>query len=121
MRRKIRNLKPREKRKIRVKAKIVGKNDRFRLSVFRSNRYIFGQIIDDAGKKTIVAGSDKELNLPKEQKLTKVEKAKLVGQLIAAKAKKEKIGKIVFDRGGNKFHGRVKALAQGAREGGLQF
>lgn len=121
MRRKTRHLKPRVKRSIRTKAKVVGKNDRPRLSVFRSNRYIYCQIVDDSKKKTIVSACDKELNLPKEKKLTKSEKAKMVGKLIATKAKKEKIEKIVFDRDGYRYNGRVKALADGAREGGLQF
>ena len=94
MRRKIRHLKPRIRRSIRIKAKIVGKTDRLRLSIFRSNRYIYCQIVDDSKKKTVISAGEKELNLPKEKKLTKSEKAKMVGQLIAAKAKKEKIEKI---------------------------
>lgn len=114
-------MKPRTRRSIRIKAKIVGKTDRLRLSVFRSNRYIYGQIIDDSKKKTVVAAGEKELALPKEKRPTKLERARLIGQLIASKAKKEKIEKIVFDRSGYRFHGRVKALADGAREGGLQF
>lgn len=111
----------RSKACIRTRAKIIRKNHRFRLSVFRSSRYIYCQIIDDIDNKTIISCNEKELDDISKKKLTKTEKARLLGTLVAQKAKKEKINKIVFDRGGYKFHGRIKALAQAAREGGMQF
>lgn len=99
-----------------------------RLSVFRSNKYIFAQVIDDRVGKTLVAASEKELGkaprsgIPQSsKKMTKTERAKKVGYLLAKKSKSKKIDKVVFDRGSFKYHGRVKALAQGAREGGLEF
>lgn len=111
----------REKRKIRhkrIRAKIKGTKSRPRLFVFRSAKHIYCQLIDDEKGRTILAASDFEL---KKGKRKKVEIAKEVGKLIAKKAKKLKIEKVVFDRGGYKYHGRVKALAEGAREGGLKF
>lgn len=91
-----------------------------RLSVFRSNKTIYAQIIDDQKSKTLVAATS--LKLGKEaQKLTKTEQAFKTGQLLAKKALKAKIKKVIFDRRGYKYHGRVKALAEGAREGGLKF
>ena len=94
-----------------------------RLSVFRSNKYIFAQVIDDRVGKTLVAASEKELGKAPQNlgKMTKTERAKKVGYLLAKKSKRKKIDKVVFDRGSFKYHGRVKALAQGAREGGLEF
>lgn len=108
------------KRKKRVRAKILGTKDRPRLSVYRSNKYIYAQISDDEKQATLLAVSDKEIS-DKASKSSKVERAKLVGELLAKKALKKKIKKIVFDRGGYKYHGRVKALADGARKGGLVF
>jgi len=89
--------------------------------VFRSLKHIYAQIIDDTIGHTLVAAST--LEIPKEQLVgkTKVEQAYMVGKLIAEKALKKGITKVVFDRGGYKYHGRVKALAEGAREGGLLF
>lgn len=89
-----------------------------RLSVFRSNKYISAQIIDDTKGETLVSVSEKEL---KEAKGTKTERAKNLGFILAKKARDKKISKVVFDRGEFAYHGRVKALAQGAREGGLKF
>jgi len=100
--------------------KIRGVPTRPRLSVFRSNKAIYAQIIDDQKGKTLVAASSFNLN-QEEQKLTKNEKAFKVGQILAQKALKAKIKKVVFDRRAYKYHGRVKALADGARKGGLQF
>lgn len=96
-------------------------NFRPRLSVYRSHRSIYAQIIDDTTGKTLVAAnnSDVQKDLPKAQ--TKVDAAFLVGEFIAKKAQKAKIEKIVFDRGKYRYHGRVKALAEGARKGGLIF
>lgn len=93
---------------------------RVRLSVFRSGRHIYAQLIDDARGETLAAAStlDKELRT---KKTAGVEAAKAVGGLIAERAKAAKVGAVVFDRGGYIFHGRVKALAEGARAGGLDF
>lgn len=92
---------------------------KLRLSVFRSNKYIYGQIIDDKVGKTLAAVSDKDL--AKGTKGTRVEKARMVGKILAEKVSKKDIKEVVFDRGRYKYHGRVKALAEGAREGGLKF
>ncbi len=100
----------------RIRKKIAFVSDRPRLTVFRSNVNIYAQIIDDAKAKTLVSASSKET---KETK--KMEQAIAVGKLIAQKAKSAKITTVVFDKGAYKFHGRVKALADGAREGGLVF
>ncbi|GAC1705854.1 MAG: 50S ribosomal protein L18 [Flavisolibacter sp.] len=91
-----------------------------RLSVFRSNTEIYCQLIDDDKAITLSAASSKEKDI-KAQKVAKTEKSKLVGQSMARKAKELGIEKVVFDRGGNLYHGRVKAVAEGAREGGLVF
>jgi len=105
--------------------KRVNKKRTLRLSVFRSNKHIYAQIIDDEKGKTLVAASDQELirreGRGKELKISKIEKAKMVGKLIAEKAKLKEITKVWFDRGKFRYHGRVKALAEGAREGGLIF
>lgn len=88
-----------------------------RLSVFRSNKYIFAQLIDDIKNETIIGVSEKSLKT----KGTKSEKAKALGVLLAGKAKAKKITKIVFDRGSYAYHGRVKSIAEGLREGGMEF
>ena len=89
---------------------------KIKLSVFRSNKYIYGQLIDEKGK-TVISVSD----LKDSGKTTKTEKAKMVGKKLAEEALKNKISEIVFDRQNFRYHGRVKALAEGAREGGLKF
>jgi len=103
-----------------VRSKIAGNSERPRLSVFRSNKQIYAQIIDDVSGNTLTSASsiDKEIA---SKNVNKVERAKLVGQLLAEKAKAAEVETVVFDRGGYIFHGRVKALADGAREGGLKF
>ena len=106
-------------RKKRVRAKIAGTSARPRLSVFRSNKYIYAQIIDDARGKTLVSAGSKDKEI-KEAK-TRMEKAGLVGEIIAKRGAKAKIKKVVFDRSGYKYHGIIKALAEGARKGGLEF
>ncbi len=112
-------IKRREKRKKRTRRKTFGTKERPRLCVFRSLKHIYAQIVDDTEGKTLVSASDREL---KEKKgLKKVEIAREVGKLIAKKALEKKIEKVSFDRSGYKYHGRVKALAEGAREGGLNF
>ena len=104
----------------RIRAKIAGTATKPRLSVFRSNRDIYVQLIDDDNSVTIAAASSREKDIVA-QAGNKVEKSKLVGQSIARKAKELGIENVVFDRGGNLYHGRVKAVADGAREGGLVF
>ncbi len=138
------------KRRKRVRAKISGTNSVPRFSIFRSNKNIYAQLIDDEKGKTLVAANDKELkskvsakggktqsskpqlktkNLQKDENENKKEIVRTgktliayeMGKLIAEKALKKNIKKVVFDRGGRKYHGRVKAVADGAREGGLNF
>ena len=96
-----------------------GTKDRPRLFVFRSNQHIYAQLVDDDAAKILMSASDKDLKAKKGDK--KADISKEVGKLIAKKAMEDKIEKVIFDRGGNLFHGRVKSLADGAREGGLQF
>jgi len=111
--------KARERRHKRVRGKIVGSAERPRLVVFRSNRGIEAQLVDDLEGKTLAAAS--WLNLKKTFKGSKSEQAAEVGKLLAANAKKANVETVVFDRGGYLYHGRVKALADAAREGGLKF
>ena len=109
----------RAKRHKRVRRKIKGTPQRPRLAVYRSNRYIYAQVIDDIEGRTIAAASSQEPDL-RSQNLT-VETASKVGELVASRAKEAGIDSVVFDRAGYKFHGRVKALADAAREQGLEF
>ncbi|OIO45727.1 MAG: 50S ribosomal protein L18 [Candidatus Nealsonbacteria bacterium CG_4_10_14_0_8_um_filter_35_10] len=125
----------RHRRHKRVRAKIHGTGKVPRLCVFRSNKHIWTQLIDDEKGKTLLSASDLELKKQKtETKKQRTESKKMekkfsgkvagafeAGKLIAKKALENKIEKVVFDRGGYKYHGRVKALAEGAREGGLKF
>lgn len=106
------------KRRSRVRAKIKGTQERPRLSVFKSNRFIYAQLIDDKIGKVILGVSEKHIE---KVSAKKTEKAKALGILLAEKAMEKKIKKVVFDRGSYIYHGRVKALAEGAREGGLEF
>jgi large subunit ribosomal protein L18 len=106
------------KRRRRVRAKIRGTAERPRISVFRSNRGIFAQLIDDDSGRTLAAASWIE---PELKTLKPTEHAQRVGAVLAERAKAAGISEAVFDRGGYKYHGRVKALADGAREGGLNF
>ncbi|HXL02160.1 MAG TPA: 50S ribosomal protein L18 [Candidatus Atribacteria bacterium] len=110
----------RDKRHRRVRKKIQGSAEYPRLAVFRSLRHIYGQLIDDSEGKTLVAVSSLTSEL-KGKDGSKVEIAKEVGKLLAQKAREKGIETVVFDRGGYKYHGRVKALAEGARECGLRF
>ncbi len=107
-------------RKLRVRAKISGSENRPRLSVFRSSKHIYAQVINDAKGVTLVSFSDQKLKKIEGAKTTS-EIASLVGEEIAKSSLKEKIKKIVFDKGAYKYHGRVKSLAEGARKGGLEF
>ena len=103
----------------RVRKSIAGTSDKPRLCVFRSNTSIYCQLIDDRAGHTLAAASSIENGISKEG--SRSEQAKKVGELIASKAKGLKIDNVVFDRGGYLYHGRIKSLADGAREGGLQF
>lgn len=117
----------RQKRHKRIRAKAFGTADVPRLCVFRSNKHIHAQLIDDSSGKTILSINDiekSEKKIPQKGDTSvgrKIFSAKEAGKLIAEKAKKNKIEKIVFDRGGYQYHGRIKAFAEGAREGGLKF
>lgn len=106
--------------KFRIRKKISGVANKPRLSVFRSNADIYAQLIDDENGFTIASASSKDKDVLA-QKITKTEKSKLVGSIIARKATELGLTTVVFDRGGYIYHGRVKAVAEGAREGGLQF
>lgn len=112
----------RKRRHLRIRKRIRGTPERPRLSVFRSLRHIYAQIIDDTTGHTLVSAStlDPELR-DKVKGLRKTEASRLVGQLVARRALERGIRKVVFDRGGYLYHGRVKALAEGAREEGLEF
>lgn len=106
--------------RFRIRRKVAGTAQKPRLSVFRSNADIYAQLIDDDAAVTLASASSRDKDI-QAQAGTKSEKSKLVGQAIARKAKDLGIDTIVFDRGGNLYHGRVKSLADGARDGGLQF
>ncbi len=110
----------RNKIRRRIRGRLEGTAARPRLSVFRSNKDIYAQIIDDASGKTLCAASSREKAIA-EIKETKVAVASIVGKKLAEKALAAGISAVVFDRGGYLYHGRVKSLAEGAREGGLQF
>jgi large subunit ribosomal protein L18 len=106
------------KRRRRVRAKVSGTSDRPRIAVHRSNRGVSAQLIDDVAGKTLAAVSWTENDL---KTLKKMEQAKEAGKILAERAKAAGVETVVFDRGGYQYHGRVKALADGAREGGLAF
>jgi len=106
------------RRRRRVRARIVGSAERPRLSVYRSNRGVFAQLVDDAAGRTVAAVNWTE---PELRKLSAGAQAKRAGELLAERAKSAGVESCVFDRGGYQFHGRVKALAEGAREKGLKF
>ena len=110
----------RQRRQRRVRKKINGTTNRPRLSVFRSNRHISAQIIDDENGRTVVAASTSEADMRGVTTSNK-EAASKVGQLLAERAQVAGVQSVVFDRGGNKYHGRVAALADAAREAGLKF
>ena len=109
-------------RKIRVRKKVFGTPERPRLSVYRSLKHIYAQVIDDTTGKTLAAASSLDEEIKKKQKSGgNKDSALKVGQLVAERAKNSKIKKVVFDRGGRIFHGCIKAVADGAREKGLEF
>ena len=107
----------REKRRKRVRRKVVGSAERPRLSVYRSNVHIYAQLIDDAAQVTLAAADSRQVGEAESRK----DAARKVGELIASRASEAGIETAVFDRGGNKYHGRIAALAEGAREGGLKL
>jgi len=111
----------RAKRVRRIRKKITGNSVQPRLRVFKSNKHIYAQIIDDSAGKTLVSMSTVDKGYTKPDQNDKTANAKQVGLLLAEAAKNAGVGKVVFDRGGYIYHGRVKALSEGAREGGLQF
>jgi large subunit ribosomal protein L18 len=106
--------------KKRIRKVILGTSERPRLSVFRSNKEIYAQIIDDSCGKTLAAASTMEKSFAN-TKVAKLEKSKIIGQVIAERALEAGINSVVFDRNGYLYHGRVKSLAEAAREGGLKF
>ena len=109
----------RKVRQVRVRKKVSGTADRPRLSVFRSLKHIYAQVIDDCAGRTIVAASSQEAAVSTGG--AKIEVSATVGKVLAERALAAGVTQVVFDRGGCKYHGRVKALADGSREGGLQF
>lgn len=111
------------RRKKHVRRKVLGSPDRPRLTVFRSNRNIYAQLIDDEAGHTLVSASTQEKPLQQEQanRNGDSQAAKRVGETLAAKAVEKGIKKVIFDRNGYAYHGRIRALAEGAREGGLEF
>ncbi|HEX3263278.1 MAG TPA: 50S ribosomal protein L18 [Solirubrobacterales bacterium] len=106
------------RRRQRVRAKIRGSAGRPRLSVFRSNRGVFAQLVDDEAARTVAAVGWTE---PELRELEPMDQAKRAGEILAGRAKEAGVDSCVFDRGGYRYHGRVRALAEGAREGGLSF
>ena len=112
-----------QKRHKRLRRFLTGTQDRPRLSVFRSNNHIYAQVIDDDAQQTICAAStvDKELKKDSDKSSSNCAASSDVGSLLAKRALKKGIKQVVFDRGGNIYHGRVKALAEAARKGGLKF
>ena len=113
----------RRKRHDRIRLHLAGTDSRPRLAVFRSNGHIYAQIVDDTARKTLLAVSTQTKDLAEQLKglKGKIPAAKIVGAEIARRAKEQNITRVVFDRKGYLYHGRVKALADGAREGGLEF
>lgn len=111
----------RQRRHRRVRKRVVGSKERLRLSVFRSNRYLYCQIIDDLDGRTVVAASTQEPAIRERVKSNSIEAAKALGAALAERAKAANVGAVVFDRGGYLYHGRLKALADAAREAGLNF
>lgn len=106
---------------MRIRKKINGTAVAPRMAVYRSNKQIYAQVIDDLKGETLLSASSREKDIASQAGIKKVEQAKLVGKLLATKCKEKGIDQVVFDRGGYKYHGRVKSLADAAREGGLKF
>ena len=110
----------RDKRHERIRLHLAGTADRPRLAVFRSLNHIYAQVIDDASGRTLAAASTLEKAL-RSAKQTKAEEARVVGRLVAERARTAGVERVVFDRAGNRYHGRIKSLADAAREAGLDF
>jgi large subunit ribosomal protein L18 len=106
---------------MRIRSKIHGTAEAPRLSVFRSNKHIYAQLVDDQKGVTLLSASSREKGIYEKKDIKKTEQAKLVGTLLAEKCKEKGIRSVVFDRSGYKYHGRVRSLAEAAREGGLKF
>jgi len=111
----------RKRIKLRIRKILHGTSERPRVAIFRSNKQIYAQVIDDENGKTLLSASSREKEIAGAGKGNKIEQAAMVGKLLASKCKEAGIENIVFDRGGYKYHGRVKSLADAAREGGLKF
>ena len=106
----------------RVRSTVTGNSERLRLCVFRSARHVYGQVIDDTKGHTLASASSLDESVRRDSsKKTKIENSKMVGTLVAQRALEKGVKKVVLDRGGYKYHGRVRALAEAAREGGLDF
>ena len=116
-----RKLVGRERRHVRIRKKVFGTTERPRFNVFRSAKHIYAQVIDDVTGVTVVASSTIAKDLRAQISGKKVEQAKAIGKALAEACKAKNIESVVFDRGGYRYHGRVKAVADGAREGGLKF
>ena len=110
----------RDRRHLRVRKKISGTPERPRLVVFRSSKHIYAQLVDDVARRTVLAVSDLTRDLSSEG-TGKTARSRAVGRLLADRAKGQGVTRVVFDRGGYRYHGRVKAVADGARQGGLEF
>jgi large subunit ribosomal protein L18 len=120
------SLSPRKRRHLRVRAKISGTAERPRLNVFRSNQHTYAQIIDDTAGHTLASASTLESVIREEFTAEdnghrRIQEADVVGRVLAERAKEKGVRRVIFDRGGYKFHGRVKAVAEAAREAGLEF
>jgi len=111
----------RKRIKLRIRKTVNGTAERPRVAVFRSNKQIYAQAIDDENGKTLLSVSSREKDIASAEKSGKTGQAALVGKLLADKCKNAGISQVVFDRGGYKYHGRVKSLAEAARKGGLKF
>ncbi len=118
---KIGKVERRKRRHLRIRKKIFGTPERPRLVVYRSLKHIYAQIIDDTIGHTLVSASSLDKEFPKDKRGSNKEGARIVGEMIAKRALEKGIKRVVFDRGGYKYHGRVKELAEAAREAGLEF
>lgn len=116
----MRNINRKLRIKMRIRSKLKGTKESLRLSVFRSNKYLYAQLINDDDKKTVFGISEKIL-ADGDKKETKTQKAKNLGLIFAKQALEKKIKTVIFDKGSYNYHGRIKAFADGAREGGLKF
>jgi large subunit ribosomal protein L18 len=114
-------LEKRTRIKMRIRKKISGTAETPRLAVYRSNKQIYVQVVDDLNKITLLSASSREKEVSEKSGIKKTDQAKLVGKLLATKCREKGIEKVIFDRSGYRYHGRVKSLADAAREGGLKF